>query len=370
MVDAEFERVSDSEDREKERGGDAGGVEAKASPDGKSNSAASKDHGSNKSLLDLSLEADTDLSSTRIPFVYGDSYIDAKLAFLAELDGETYGIAIPYDHAVAITVEKPDEAGGGSVSYLSPDDDDNVELMEIMATQLREHLGDVTEDGDGVGADELRLKRTPRILTVSGPLEKYTGNWREDLAPKALDVESLLDDSDEDLDFFHKFMKEELGEEEYEKTIKESTVEGISPELLELFNIPGLGDQEDDIEGMMEMFESTLASPEEQIAKMPREFVEPPDHDGVALKLISFIFAKDGKSYSLVMPLKPYVLIGRCTRNGRRRGTGNNDDGEDDGVKFELLSPSEEKLLIPRLEQVCQKDLEQAGLKLNSNSNN
>lgn len=287
-----------------------------------------------KSLFELSLEADSDLNATRIPFFDGDSFIDTRLAFLADLDGETYGIGIAYEHPAAITVERKD----GSISHLSPDSDENEEVMEIMAVQLQQHVG-----------EDLQLKRTPRILTISGPLEQYTKNWREELAPKAADRDVLLDESDEDLEFFHEFMKEQLGEEVYEETLKESS-DDLSPDIIELFNIPGLGDQEDDVEGMKELFQSTLLSPEEQQVAM-KQYVEPPDHEGVALKLISYIF-REGKSYSLVNLLKPYVLIGKCVRE------------DHDDVRFELLSPSEEKLLVPQLEKVCMRDLQQAGLKL------
>jgi len=313
VVDAEFERVDDK------------------TPPKEYSDAISP----SKSLFDISLEADSDLNATRIPFFYRDTYIDAKLAFLADLDGETYGIGIPFEHAAAVTVEKAD----GSVEYLSPENDENEEIFQIFATQLREHVG-----------DDLRLKRTPRILTISGPLERYTENWREELAPKAVKKDVLLDDKDEDLEFFHNFMREELGDEEYQKTLMDESTDDISQEILNFFDIPGLGDQKDDIEGMKQLFQSTLSPMDEQMAAM-KEFVELPDHEGVALKLVSYIF-RDGKSYSLVNVLKPYVLIGKCLREAK------------DDVRFELLSPEEEKLLIPRLEDVCIKDLDRAGLKL------
>jgi hypothetical protein len=289
-----------------------------------------------KNLFDLSLESDPDWNKARIPFLYGDNYIDAKLAFMVDLDGVSYGIAVPFDHAVALTFETKD----GAVEYLSPDFDENDELLEIMAVQVKEHLGE----------DDLRLKRTPRVLTIAGPLDKYTKNWQDDLLPEPVAKESLLDDSDEDLDFFRSFMREELGEDEYQKTLKESP-DGISEDLLALFNVPGLGDQKDDVKGMEAIIDSMLKSPEEQYAEMEELLGTDLSREGaVALRLIGYNFP-DGKSYSLVQLLKPYALVGRYVP-------------DDEEIRFELLTPEEYSLIVPRLEEVCEKDLEKAGLTL------
>ena len=57
------------------------------------------------------------------------------------------------------------------------------------------------------------------------------------------------------------------------------------------------------------------------------------------------------KIYSLVKLLQPFALIARY-----------NTENED--VRFELLTLEEEKLVVPKLEEVCRDDLAQAGLKL------
>ena len=186
-----------------------------------------------KSLLDLSLESDPDFAESRIPFIDysstrnegGTNYIDVKMAFMADLDGAQYGIGTPFDSAVALTLERQVD---GSVQYLSPDTDDNEELMQIMAAQLHEQVG-----------TDLQLQRTPRVLTVGGPLDNYTKNWREKLLPDPVEPKDLMDKSDEDLDFFHQFMRAELGDEEYEKTLSEDDDDGeLTAELLELFEVP------------------------------------------------------------------------------------------------------------------------------------
>jgi hypothetical protein len=173
VIDAEFESVKSENDTQIDP------------------SETLTDNKDGKTLFDLSLDADSDFKNTRIPFLDsssssedGTNYIDVKLAFMAELDGVQYGIGIPFDAAAAVTVE---DKIGGSVEYLSSEDDENDEYMQIMATQLREHVG-----------DDLRLHRTPRVLTISGPLDTYTKNWKEKLSPKPFEVEELLDTSDEE----------------------------------------------------------------------------------------------------------------------------------------------------------------------------
>lgn len=309
------------------------------------------DSSSSKSLFDLSLESDRDFSRTRIPFVdttvlttARNNYIDMKLAFMVSLDDAQYGIGIPFDTPVAITYENELQA----IQYLSPDTDneDILELMAIMATQIHDQMG-----------QDLQLQHTPRILTVSGPMQKYTKDWQTKLVPRPIEASVLLqtlqnstsstsndDSSTDDLDnddlaFFHEFMKRELGAEEYEKTLQEETSEDILNELLPLFQIPEF--DEDD----------SLFTPENDFEKAKdalgiRENLE---HDGVALKLISYIFA-NGKSYSLVQLLQPFAIVGKyILENGEGR--------------FELLSPDEELIILPRLEEICQQDLSKANLR-------
>lgn len=292
--------------------------------------------GQPRSLLELAAESEPDqeLQNTPIPFLDGENYIDTKLAFMAELDGIKYAIAMPFDYPVAMTLEKKD----GSVDYLAADLEENDELLEIMAAQVKEHLG-----------ENLQLKRTPRILTISGPLDDYTKNWKTEILPRPVSTNELLDETDDDLDFFHNFMKEELGEEEYQKTLDEDCND-INEELLALFEIPGLGSNEDDEAGIEDLLKSMLESPLDQEKDMEAMLAKDTNHAGVALKLISYVFP-DGKSYSLVQLLKPYALIGKVI------------SGADD-IRFELLSPEEEKILVPRLEQVCRDDLEKVGMVL------
>lgn len=160
------------------------------------------------------------------------------------------------------------------------------------------------------------------------------------------------------LEFFHNFMKAELGQEEYEKTLNEEIDDDeFTKEFLDLFAVPGLGERSDDIEGIEEYMESLL-TPEKDFENAKKALrLDNMDHEGVALKLVSYVFAKEGrKAYSLVKFLKPYVLIGKFASD------------EENDLRFELLTCEEERLILPRLEEECEKDLEKAGLSLTNKS--
>lgn len=60
--------------------------------------------------------------------------------------------------------------------------------------------------------------------------------------------------------------------------------------------------------------------------------------------------------FYLINPAIQDTLIGRHVKD------------EEDVIRFELLSPEEEKVIIPKLEEMCQKDLEANGLKFPSSN--
>ena len=388
---------------------------------------------STKSLFDISLQAkgnkkndndnddddddDIDWNQVRIPFFRGNEYIDTKLAFTVELEGVLYGIAIPFDDAVAIIQQTQQ---GDSILYLHPDgdyekDDDiennnygsdseskwtinRLELMEFMAAQVQQHLG-----------EELQLRKTPKVLTIRGGLSNYTQNWQTELLPPPIPTFELMskvltknnpkqdgrdmttsreategddddddDDDDEEIASFYEFMKQELGEEEFQKTMETSPEddEDFDEELLELFSVPGLnwkdpnGPQCDNWNEEMEQLLSTFQSEEEEERQITQQIKTLEQHnlDGVALKLLGFTFA-DGsdKSYFLVKLLQPFALVGKYIQE---ESWLENDSAEARekadirDVRFELLTSQEEKIVIPKLEELCKKDLEAAGLSL------
>ena len=413
-----------------------------------------------KTLIDISLETgDPNWNKARIPFFHpnGQNFIDCKLAFMVDIEVEdsngqpqkiSYGIAVPFDEAVAIVEENPKK---GNVMYFHPDDvvdgngssgsssvnksgldpDEMLELMEMMAGQVQEQLG-----------ESLTLCKTPRVLTIRGEgLKELTENWDTELLPDPASVEDLLstmssskkktstrDGDDElyqdELQEFYDFMKDELGQEEFDKTMNQDLNEDdIDPELLELFDVPGLsGATADGADGMEEILQSMLVDLQEQegsdgdkkinknsgkgfdkkttLEKESEFITKPAFMDGAALKLLSFNFRGGKKAYSLVKLMQPFVIIGKyageMTDDNIVDGDdedgydfddfydyeADDDDGNEDGsdattssvaasqqkkprmIRFELLTPDEEKVVIPKLEELCRNDLDAAGLSL------
>jgi len=335
IVDAEFERVTDVSDKPSAIKEDY-------------NSDNDDDNKNNQKTL-LEMYQDPDLENLRIPFADGEHVIDVKLGFMVDLDGVQYGIGVPFDYSAAITIEHKT----GKVENVSPDldNDEHSELMELMAERLQENVG-----------DDLRLIKSPRVLTISGPLDKYTAKWKEEILPKSLGVDDLLNTDDEDIDSFLDFMKEELGEEEFTKTMNEEhTFDG---EVMTLFSAPGMGDSdpkdlEEFLKKELENIDNLSSTPgsnedlfkESQERELLSVFGTAMDHDGVALKLVSYGMP-DGKKYSLVKLEKPVVLVAKQV-------------GSEKAPQFELLANEEMKLVSPRLEQVCREDLEMIGVDFN-----
>lgn len=323
---------------------------------------------SKSSLFDVSLESDPDWKEMRVPFVEpfankGDgndgaeylNYIDVKLAFVAELDGVTYGVAVPFDAVVAIVVENLET---GAVQYLSPDNDDNKELMEIMAVQLHESFG-----------ADLQLKRTPRVLTVSGPLEeRYLKNWKDVVLPDPVEARELMTDDDQDAGYFHQFMKDELGEE-YWKIMNDDTDDELDSEILQLLEITSDDERAMDNTSLDAILQTVVDDPEDEGAfqvemenilnRRQESFTPSMYHDGTALKLISYILPptqsenKKMKSYSLVKLMKPYAIVGKYIPSK-----------DASSVRFDLLTHEEENMVVPKLEEVFWLDLEESGLAL------
>ena len=305
-----------------------------------------------KTLLDVSLDADPRWKDTRIPFCRGDEYIDGKLAFMVDLEGVSYGIAVTFDDAVAIVKQTrdkdTDDESDSQIQYIDPDnyenEEDSQELMEIMAQQVTENL-----------SEDLVLRKTPKVLTISGGLSEITDNWESELMNDPVSVEDLLKE-DENVEKgiadFYEFMRQELGEEEFQKTMQEE-MSDEDREMAKFFDIAM-----DDFSKLEDMGEENIASNLKDLIDGQQEVIKEaksfhPDTDGVALKLLGFDFDDKTRSYLLVKLLQPYTLIGRRIM-----------DEDEQGIRFELLTSDEETMVIPKLEALCQEDLDKAGLSL------
>lgn len=309
FVDVEFERS----EPETEEGNAYAGTSSETDDD---DNDLSELLGSSKNLIDISLDSgDPRWKETRIPFCRGTEYIDCKLAFMVDLEGQSYGIGVPFDDVVAIVVqEKADKKSKSryentETKNIDPDayedNEEYAELMEIFAGQVQEQFG-----------EEYKLRKTPKVLTISGGLDKITKDWQNKVVTKPFDVDELLEMSkpkdeeglSEELDSFYKFMRDELGDEEFEKTMngedEEDAIGAEFNELMGLFDVPGAGGTGNkDIEGMEELIQSMTKDIETGEVSEANEFV--PDTDNTALKLLGYTFRESGKSYFLVKPLQP-----------------------------------------------------------------
>ena len=326
VIDADFERVpSDAEAKATSREGDDGDF-------------FDFFRDTSNTLIDASLEMDPRWKDTRVPFIdAGDKVIECKLAFTMSLEGNMYGIGVPHDHPVLICVEKPNK----DVEIVDPDNDDNIEIMEIMAGALQKYL-----------SEDLKLRRTPRVLTVQGNLDNYTKNWQTDLfagVGETVTADALLEDDDDvTIEGFIDLMKSVLGEESVEKTLSEDV--DIDDEILKLFGV-----DVDEEEETKDPLAEAMGMDKEDMLKELKDIGLDPKNNGVGLKLCGFKF-KDGKFYSVVKPFDQYTVVGKHVKHPNQ-------------IVFEMLTKDEEKILVPKLQEIGQKDLENAGLSLNNQNN-
>jgi len=320
--------------------------------------------GEPKNLIDLSFEtADQPWDEVRIPFYQGEEYIDGKLAFMVDFEGQSYGIAVPFDDAVGVVVQevvvdesdKKNPTSTIKTTNISPESYDTVEeyaeLMEIFAKQVHEQLG-----------EDLYLRKTPKVLTISGGLDEITKNWQKKVVSKPLDVDELLEAASEkdaqtmekELQEFYTFMRQELGDEEFEKTMNGQDEE-LSKEdeefLNSLFTISGVGIKKDDLDGMENLVKSLENDLKVGVPDAKKFTAKMED---ASLKLLGYTFPKSGKSYFLVKPLKPVTLIGRQMKE------------VEDSICFELLTPEEEQIIIPKIESMCEEEMKSNGLTFES----
>ena len=345
-------------------------------------------------------------------------YIDCKVAFFLRHKGVNYAIGTPKDTQLALFCEGDlnDRVTKGA-HFLDPDEDDNLELMEMAAAEFNRQFTkpfpettdpmknvEVTKDTKRLDrqqrqielVQQLVFKRTPRTLTVQGNLDEILGDWEheidelkrtslpildltfpglyrsttssnmsssntgtiwidremneEDTPYNILqEIEREEDDPDDD-EYFDSFFKKELGENyrrEFLVSELDNENDGIDPELEELyklFNIPGMGTQRNDENGIKNMIDDMVNGNDLELAKKEEQQEE------VALRLVGFT-GPDGKAYSLVKMIHPVILVAK-------------EDNALEPYQRLLLSQREADVLIPQLEEKFQKEFEEAGFKL------
>jgi len=310
-----------------------------------------------QNLLDAALQmGDPELSSIPFEFIDPESttrrFIECKIAFVVEKDGITYSIGTPCDAQVAVlfegdmTPKAANEQKPQMQYFIDPDEDVNLELMEKAAAAFIEEYGDTCK---------AVFKRTPRALTIEGDLDSITGDWRRErnidqdqnqkeggVSEKIFeDFANIEDDADSD-EFFDSFFKERLGEGYREEVLAQNEeVDKKANELMDLFNIPGVGTQKDDDKGIDKMLEDIINGKDLAKATEMEEGGED-QLEETGLRLLGFT-GPDGKAYSLVKLIQPMVLVAK-------------DDPELGPDQKMLLTVEEANIVVPRLEDEFKKE--------------
>mmetsp|Transcript_25753 Transcript_25753/g.31742 ORF Transcript_25753/g.31742 Transcript_25753/m.31742 type:complete len:431 (+) Transcript_25753:136-1428(+) len=319
------------------------------------------------------------LSSLAIDFIdplYTSSnqqrFIPCRMAFTIKVDDQEYVLGTPVDTQVAIYVE---DSKTNTASFLDPDEEENIEIMERVASifeQKYQHLSSplssplssssTAVDDTNNNIQTIRFKRTPRTLTVEGDLSTITGNWKNDENKKINEVTNIAkdilkeieknDDSIDDDSYFDDFFTKELGKNFKQDALNswdEDNLDQEERELFDLFNVPGLGTEQNDDVGIKDLLQEVFDGQDELLAKEEEEKSNRQTEAG--LRLVGFTDKNEGKIYSLVQLLQPMILVGKIHPSLEMD-------------QRMLLSQDEAEEIIPLLEKEFQEDFQKAGLKL------
>lgn len=320
---------------------------------------------------------DPKLSSLSINFIdpapkssLKQSFIPCRMAFIVHYDNVEYTIGTPIDSQVAIYVE---DTKSNTANFIDPDEDDNMEIMERAASVFEskyKHIS-LSDDDEDILVDDkdenekqrlnIRFKRTPRTLTVEGDLSMITGNWRQDSKKQ---VDSIKDvakgvlneiekesDSTSDDEYFDSFFAEQLGSNYKQDALENSALDEQAEELMEMFNIPGLGTEQGDNDGIKDMLGDIFNGNDEKLSK-DKSTDQSNAESETALRLVGFSDeSDDGKVYSLVQLIQPMILVAK------------NDPSLEMDERM-LLTVEEADVIVPLLEKQFEEEFKDAGISL------
>eukprot|EP00562_Extubocellulus_spinifer_P005638 CAMPEP_0178520268 /NCGR_PEP_ID=MMETSP0696-20121128/27304_1 /TAXON_ID=265572 /ORGANISM="Extubocellulus spinifer, Strain CCMP396" /LENGTH=394 /DNA_ID=CAMNT_0020151095 /DNA_START=62 /DNA_END=1246 /DNA_ORIENTATION=+ len=300
--------------------------------DDRSGAAATTDP-SPKTLVDMVLESAPEWKHIVVEFVdktpSGNlEVIPCRMPFTVDVDGVTYSIGTPFEDTVAVLTDDAD----GNPTIVDPDDDDNMEILQLAATALVENMG-----------EELRLRKTPRVLTVKGDLRAVTGKYLNDSGE--VKTEQLLKEEDEDDAFFDKFFTEQLGAG-YEEEFVLNDGDDEAERLFDMFNVPGLGTEQDNDDAIKQMLDG-MGSEGDDAGDDEKEITIANKEGTKSLPLFPFT-SPEGKSYAFVQLVENPLLVGK------------EDDSIDESQRL-LLDVDEAAAIIPRIEEKFDKELRDAG---------
>lgn len=332
-----------------------------------------------QSLIEYSQNQDPDWKSMPVAFcdVASNTYVDCNLAFYARDplgDGEggaEYALGVPCEVPIVVALELDGEDGASAaeeegapatvvsldkVVPINPDDgsgggvlrdEEKEEVFQMAARALMDEFG-----------RNVRLKKTPRVLTLEGDLDGVLGDWKEVLlggggSSEKEDEVGLGDllkmfggDDDDGEDYFDKIMRRDLGDD-YESLVDDDEpLDEMDKELLKLFDMSesekGDDVDMDDLLDDLHDLDSKMADLKDATYDSLVRNLRP----SAALKLINFL-GPGGREYTVLRPLRPILLVGK--------------EDPDDYTRRILLTEEEAREVLPRLESACREGLEEAG---------
>ncbi|KAL3808212.1 hypothetical protein ACHAXA_006315 [Cyclostephanos tholiformis] len=358
-------------------------------------------------LIEYSQNLDPDWKDMPVAFcdVTSNTYVDCNLAFYVRdpendgIGGAEYALGVPCDVPIVVALELEDdedetgEGGGGgatttttlvdgkgivNLSKVVPINPDDEHDAGYMVEEEKEGIFQMAARAlIGEYGQSIRLKRTPRVLTLEGDLDALLGDWREVLLGgggggkkktrdragndgggsgkkgvdgAALSLEDALnvyddddddDDDNNDGDYFDKIMRRDLGDD-YESLVDgdDDDDDDIDEDLLRLF-----GDHSSLCVGRRRHLDD-INDKEARIVDGGYDELVRKLQPSAALKLINFL-GPGGKEYTILRPLRPILLVGR--------------EDPDDYTRRILLTEEERDRILPRLESACRDGLEEAG---------
>lgn len=319
------------------------------------------------SLIEYSQKQDPDWKSMPIAFcdTVSNSYIDCNLAFYVKDplgqngQGAEYSLGVPCEVPIVVALEVSDDddendndAAFTNLSRVIPinpehSDEDTIsdevkeEIFQMAARALMEEFG-----------SGIRLKKTPRVLTLDGNLDEVIGDWKEVLLEsvssskdvgelKFEDALNLYDDVNNDGgDYFDKIMRRDLGDD-YMSLADDGDIE-IDEELLKLFDSGSLTEDGDMSKAVDFLKNSGDSINIDDDFDTLLQQLKP----SAALRLLNFM-TEDGREVTILRPVRPMLLLGK--------------EDPEDYTRRILLTDEEMSEVLPRLESVCREELEKLG---------
>jgi len=327
---------------------------------------------SQMSLVEYSQKQDPDWKTMPVAFCdpISNSYIDCNLAFYVKDplgqngQGAEYSLGVPCEVPIVVALEIADDEENGNdnnddaaVTYLSrvipinpenTDTDNDIgeeeknEIFQIAARALMEEFG-----------SGIRLKKTPRVLTIEGNIDEVIGDWKEVLMESTNssrdvgklsfeDALGLFDDSSNvGEDYFDKIMRRDLGPD-YMKLADEDADGEIDEELLKLFDLDSVS-KDGDMSEVLDFLKNSGSSKSinDDFDNLLQQL-----KPSAALRLLNFM-TEDGKEVTILRPVRPMLLLGK--------------EDPEDYTRRILLTDEEMAEVLPRLESACREGLEKAG---------